>query len=301
MGRKIEIEELKSYFEEHNCTLLEDEFINAKTKMEYICHCGRNSSITWSDFKSGRRCRKCASDKLKKERMIPSSDVKHLFDNEDYELLGHEKNEKGRTVYNFICPKGHKGSVFLYQFKNGTRCKKCRIQESSNRQRYSIDEVNELIADQGCKVIGEYVNFDTKVKYICSCGNESEGYVSAIRKGIKCGCQRKSGKESPNWRHDLTSEERQVMRNYPEYRLWVESVFHRDDYTCQCCFLRGGKLHAHHIENYSSVPDKRTDINNGIALCDLCHKDFHNIYGYRNNDADQLQEYINEIHKELAI
>ena len=37
-------------------------------------------------------------------------------------------------------------------------------------------------------------------------------------------------------------------RNAPEYKLWRLSVLERDDFTCQECKERGGRLNAHHIK-----------------------------------------------------
>ena len=57
-----------------------------------------------------------------------------------------------------------------------------------------------------------------------------------------------------------------------EYRLWREAVFKRDNWTCQECGLRGGKIHADHIKPWSTHPELRYDVANGRALCVSCHK-----------------------------
>lgn len=91
-----------------------------------------------------------------------------------------------------------------------------------------------------------------------------------------------------------------------EYRRWVRDVFKRDNYTCQCCGEHGGTLNAHHINNYSSNPELRTDINNGISLCEECHlnsypNSFHKIYGVYDNDLFQLQEFFDFKRKLLGL
>ena len=65
--------------------------------------------------------------------------------------------------------------------------------------------------------------------------------------------------------------EREVIKKTLKYRFWRESVFKRDDYTCQICSKRGGKLNADHIKSFRDYPEYRLDINNGRTLCVDCH------------------------------
>ena len=68
-------------------------------------------------------------------------------------------------------------------------------------------------------------------------------------------------------------------RKTSEYKAWRKAVFERDNYTCQICGKRGGKLNAHHIERYRKCVERRTDLTNGITLCDVCHKKIHHLEG----------------------
>lgn len=65
------------------------------------------------------------------------------------------------------------------------------------------------------------------------------------------------------------------IRTSPEYNEWRRKVFERDDYTCQICGQRGGKLNAHHIKRFADFPEKRCELSNGITLCERCHKNIH--------------------------
>jgi 5-methylcytosine-specific restriction endonuclease McrA len=56
------------------------------------------------------------------------------------------------------------------------------------------------------------------------------------------------------------------------YKEWRQTVFERDDYTCQHCQQRGGALQAHHIRSWSKYPDLRYEVENGVTLCIACHK-----------------------------
>jgi 5-methylcytosine-specific restriction endonuclease McrA len=56
------------------------------------------------------------------------------------------------------------------------------------------------------------------------------------------------------------------------YTEWRTAVFRRDDYTCQACGVRGGRLNAHHIKRWSRHPELRYAVENGKTLCISCHR-----------------------------
>lgn len=99
------------------------------------------------------------------------------------------------------------------------------------------------------------------------------------------------GKKHWNWKGGITPENAKI-RNNIEFRLWREAVFARDNWTCQKCNERGGKLHSHHIQNFAQWSGLRTSIENGITLCRNCHKDFHKKYGIKNNNQGQIWEFL---------
>ena len=68
-------------------------------------------------------------------------------------------------------------------------------------------------------------------------------------------------------------------RGTPEYRKWKKAVFTRDNFTCQMCGNVGGALNAHHIKPYANFMELRYDVNNGITLCEECHKEIHRKVG----------------------
>jgi len=103
----------------------------------------------------------------------------------------------------------------------------------------------------------------------------------------------RAGKNNPNYKGGITPLNHKI-RGSIEYKLWRESIFSRDNFTCQKCGQWGGRLRAHHINNFSSYLSLRLAIDNGITLCNNCHLKFHNKYGRDNNTKEQLEEYLNK-------
>lgn len=150
----------------------------------------------------------------------------------------------------------------------------------------------------------DYINTKTPVPFICTnhkeYGIQYKSYDSLKRSKHCCeigAIENNSGENACNWKGGISSERDKIM-NTKIYKEWRESIYQKDNYTCQCCGdNNGGNLNAHHINNFSECPDLRFDINNGITLCDKCHNpnkygSFHNTYGTFNNTKEQLEEYI---------
>jgi len=75
-----------------------------------------------------------------------------------------------------------------------------------------------------------------------------------------------SGSNHPNWKGGV----------FARLAKWRTAVFKRDDYICQMCGKRGGRLNSHHILPYRActaigVDKFKWDKNNGVTLCDSCH------------------------------
>lgn len=117
------------------------------------------------------------------------------------------------------------------------------------------------------------------------------------------------GENNGNWKGGLTYLDKKERQSY-EYKLWREQVIKRDNNICQCCLKKIDNhdllTHVHHIYNFADYKDYRTNINNGITLCNECHDfkindSFHNLYGLVHTTPKQLEEYINYKREKLGI
>lgn len=104
---------------------------------------------------------------------------------------------------------------------------------------------------------------------------------------------RYSWDKHPNWKWWKTRPLDNI-RNTKEYKTWKRLVFERDNYTCQKTWKTLVELNAHHISNLSVDIDKRFCVDNWITLCEKAHREFHKKYGYRNNNLEQIKEFLSK-------
>lgn len=81
-----------------------------------------------------------------------------------------------------------------------------------------------------------------------------------------------------NWKGGLSRDKHYSYKA----KKWRSDVFERDNWTCQTCGTRGCYLEAHHIKSWSKFPELRYKIDNGITLCNECHKLTDNYKGKAN-------------------
>lgn len=101
----------------------------------------------------------------------------------------------------------------------------------------------------------------------------------------------KKGEKHWLWKGGITPEHKQIRQSL-DYRLWREAVFARDDWTCQRCEVKGGRLHPHHVKNFAQHSELRFVPENGITFCTVCHSKFHATFGMKDNSRAQVMEFL---------
>ena len=79
---------VSDFFTKQGCTLL-CSYQGIEKSLDYICKCGRQSTILWNNFKRGSRCRKCSNESILGE--------KHPHWNPDREAVVLNKKIKARS------------------------------------------------------------------------------------------------------------------------------------------------------------------------------------------------------------
>lgn len=295
MGKKFSQEYVEKYFLENNCKLISS-YVNIKELMDYICECGNESKISFDNFKHGKRCKQCGLNKLANKFKHDYEYVRSFFKMEGCILLSSDYINS-HTPLNYICVCGNERHITFSDFQNGKRCWDCGRKKLADIHRNDYTFVKNYFSEYGCELLStSYKNAHQPLTYICVCGESAvitfDKFVLGQR-CYSCGIKKYSGINHYNYNANLTDEEREISRNYPEYREWSCQVKIRDNYTCQKCNQVGYDLVSHHIENYRDNKKLRLDIDNGITLCKQCHIEFHTIYGYRNTNRSQLEEFLN--------
>ena len=134
------------------------------------------------------------------------------------------------------------------------------------------------------KHTGNYGNGFKKGQPSWNKGKKGEYKLPKISKLLKG----KQGELARNWKGGITPLELQIRHSF-QYRQWRSDVFQRDNFTCQECGQRGGKIEAHHLKEFAKIIKEyqiRTleqalnceelwNINNGRTLCQKFHQKYH--------------------------
>lgn len=115
---------------------------------------------------------------------------------------------------------------------------------------------------------------------------------SISKLGSKNGMYGVTGSQHPQWNPNRTHDQRVKERKTTLDSRWRKTVLKRDNFICQCCgYDKGHILVAHHLNSYDTHEEDRYSVDNGITLCETCHKAFHRLYGYGNNTKEQYYDF----------
>lgn len=292
---KMTYEKVKNYVETNsNCKLISEEYINNESKLTFQCKCGRKFEKTLNDFRrNNKNCPQCSASKRGKMKRTNKQDIERLITSKGFEFLD-LKYVNGKSVIMIEDKEGYKFKVGFADFKNDKTPKRFSL-----RNDYLDENIKNLVSSaRGYSLKRIEVNESQHPVIFIECDKRHEYKTTAFdfnqgKRCYKCYRLNNFGENHPNYNPNLTDEEREKGRNLYKHKLkeWRKNVLARDFHTCKCCFKKGGVLHAHHLNGYHWCKEERYDVDNGATLCESCHREFHHIYGFKNNTKEQFKEF----------
>ena len=171
---------------------------------------------------------------------------------------------------------------------------KGRIKSEEERKNISIAKTGKYYSKLSEAKKGHIVTEETKLKLSLKLKGRPNIKNSILLKGKKHSEEQRKrnsdaqkGEKGSNYRGGITPINK-LIRNSLEYRLWRESVFKRDNWTCVWCGAKSGNgraivLNADHIKPFAYYPELRFAIDNGRTLCVECHRKT-DTYARRNDN-----------------
>jgi hypothetical protein len=167
--------------------------------------------------------------------------TKFVIDNSRHDKLGYKCSDCTKSKNPYFSAKG---KVSTFKGKKHTEETKRRASEMKKGSKSPME--------------GKHHTLEARMKI-------SQMLRERGAKGINC----------HSYKDGLTAERRGIRFSF-EYKRWRFDVFFRDKFICQHCGdNKGGNLNAHHIKSFAEYPELRFEINNGITLCEECHKKEH--------------------------
>jgi len=193
--RKLTYACVKQQFEIYNRELLSTGYNGRKGEVRFKCPCDELVITTYDSFiaSNTKCCRPCSERIGGKKIMNDYETVKNKFADAGCTLISKEYHGC-EDLLEFICSCGKLAKLSYHAFQRSPRCQTCGIESRNDSFRLSYEYVKEYFENHGCILKSEtYINSQTNLEYICSCGRESTISFSSFKNGRRCGCIKSRG------------------------------------------------------------------------------------------------------------
>lgn len=264
-NKRIAIDLIKEEFLKRNYTLISTEYIDAHTKLEYICnkHPEKIRLINWNNFNGGKGCRECGIESQTKHQMLNGQEVFKAFDDKGLIVCEGEKYTGAHDKIRCIC-KNHLDIILELSYGNISitkfPCKNCYIDAFKGENNPLWKGGTSLLHDKLRDCIQEWKN---------------------------------KSMEFHNYRCVVTGQYFNVTHHLYSFNKIVDEVFNElqlkqlkniNDYTQeQIDSIKIALLNKHYDYGY------------GVTLCSPVHNLFHDkkLYGKYDNTPEQFEEFVN--------
>ena len=86
------------------------------------------------------------------------------------------------------------------------------------------------------------------------------------------------------WEEDDRSDD-------PMFKKWAKAIKVNNSFECCICGKRGVYLESHHLDSWDWCIENRYALENGVSICGVHHRQFHDTYGYGNNTKWQFDQF----------
>lgn len=173
------IQKIKSISPDINIDLHKsNDFVKKHSKINCSCKCGNKWSTTIDCLLSGQGCSVC-----NRKRHTHEDFVQMVFDvNKDIKIISQYKTLDDNVTYKCKC-----GNIHTKVARLILRCPSCpqcadNTRKTTNKFIEEMANINPQIA-----IIGEYINAETPIEYICDCGKRHKSSPSILLQGHRCG------------------------------------------------------------------------------------------------------------------
>jgi len=223
-AKKHTFEYVRNFFEEQNCELIETEYKNTRSNLNYKCSCGNVSVISFNNFQRGQRCALCAVN-AKYTYLY----VRNYFEEQNCELL-ETKYENSDANLRYKCVCNNESVTTFCRFQRGGRCRECANVKNADRMRLSFDYVYNFFKKRNCKLLEtEYKNNETKMSYMCEQEHYTQVTFTAFQQGNRCAICAGNAKYTYSYVRNYFEEQKceLLSDNYVNNRTIL-------NYICEC-------------------------------------------------------------------
>ena len=281
MGKKLTVEYIRKYIESFGYKLLSTKYVNAVTKLKFICPEGHVFFMTWNNFQRGTRCAECFGN-----RKLTVEDVKKQITviASGYKLLS-TKYINSTTKMKFMCDKNH---IFLMKwnhFNRGERCSKCNFGHLGNNIRMNIDFIRKEFNKENYSLITKnYIDSHYKLQYICKNGHVGKISWNDWKSGYRCKvCHYNNMRLLPNEaakNQIYNSYNSNALRRNYKFELSKSEFFNIITKNCYYCGAKPNNVQkgVNNNDNYFYSGIDRIDnnigynIDNCVPCCKICNR-----------------------------
>ena len=164
-GFKLTYLEVQERFAELGYKLISTEYVNATTKLKYVCskHPRTVRETSVQQLKKGIRCRECSIEKRKNPRHRTIQEVQKLFSQRGLILIS-KNYEKTTDKLKFKCPVHNEKiqEISLASFLLGVGCWKC------TKKTHTTEEAQEIFKNRNASLLtSPYKDSRQELEYIC--------------------------------------------------------------------------------------------------------------------------------------